>query len=283
MADRYEYYITGDDGAAGVRRTSWEAQTFTPSVAHKITSVKLKLYRVGLPETLIVSIRATDDDGHPILPDLCSGSIDGDTLTTSTSGLWYEITLGAGSRLNADTKYAIVIRALDAPAYAYVYWRRDSSDPTYAGGCREYTGDSGDNWGSLPAHDLLFEDWGEVTWELHEWEGSDSIALTDTLVKNPIKVLADSIILTDVLVKNPIKVFTDAIKFTDVLEEVYIYVRTFTDGIAFTDSLVKSIAKVLTNGIAFTDTLIKLWVRRAIRILNAVRNLPSEREDEVER
>lgn len=122
-----------------------------------------------------------------------------------------------------------------------------------------------------------------VSVTLHELVVTDGIALTDALIKNPIKVLADGIALTDVLIKNPIKVLTDGIALTDTLEKVYIYVRILTDGIAFTDTLVKTTIKVLTDGIAFTDTLVKLWVHGILRILTAIRNLPSIREEGTKR
>ncbi|GAI77489.1 unnamed protein product, partial [marine sediment metagenome] len=47
MSTKYEYYNTRDDDSWLVFGVRLEAQTFTPSTAHKITSVKLKLYRNG--------------------------------------------------------------------------------------------------------------------------------------------------------------------------------------------------------------------------------------------
>jgi len=81
----YEYYNTGDDSSTNVYNITWYAQTFTPSVAHTITSVKLLLYRTGSPGTVTVSIRATDGSGHPIGSDLCSGTTNGDTLPAATT------------------------------------------------------------------------------------------------------------------------------------------------------------------------------------------------------
>ncbi|GAJ02850.1 unnamed protein product, partial [marine sediment metagenome] len=62
-------------------------------------------------------------------------TIDGDTLTTDEAGAWYEITLGDGYNLDADTKYAIVIRAPTGTITNMVEWRADISSPTYPGGC----------------------------------------------------------------------------------------------------------------------------------------------------
>jgi hypothetical protein len=60
-ATLYEYYNTGDDASLFLYGIYWKAQTFTPLAPHKITSVKLKLYKaIGSPGTVTVSIRATD-------------------------------------------------------------------------------------------------------------------------------------------------------------------------------------------------------------------------------
>jgi len=156
----YESYNTGDDSNNTMYGSNWYAQTFTPSVAHKIASVKLKLYRSGSPGTVTVSIRATDGNGHPTGSDLCSGTINGNGLTTSTSGAWYEITLGSGYDLSAGTKYAIVVRAPNGNPSNRLYWRRDRSSPTYAGGCWESSTNNGSTWSSSTNRDMMFEEWG---------------------------------------------------------------------------------------------------------------------------
>ena len=161
MATLYEYYNTGDDAQTPMYGNWWRGQTFTPSVAHKITSVKLRLYRTGSPGTLTVSIKAVDGSSHPTGADLCSGTIDGDTLTTDTEGAWYEITLGDGYELSASVKYAIVGRALGGDASNKVHWRGDQSSPTYAGGCLEVSLNGGSSWTSYPTVDAMFEEWGE--------------------------------------------------------------------------------------------------------------------------
>lgn len=158
----YEYYNTGDNTASTAYSNYWTGQTFTPAIAHKNTSVKLKLYKVGSPGTITASIRATDGEGHPTGEDLCSGTTDGNTLTEDTSGEWREITLGDGYNLNADTKYAIVVRALDGTSSHFLRWRLDSTDPTYAGGASEYSDNSGVDWSTTLTYDKMFEEWGEA-------------------------------------------------------------------------------------------------------------------------
>lgn len=161
MATLYEYYNTNDDYAVPFYGVVWLAQTFTPSTAHKITSVKIQLMRVGFPGTITVGIRATDGNGHPTGGDLCSGTTNGNTLPTSSPGEWREITLGAGYDLAASTKYAIVARAISGDSSNRVYWREDASSPTYAGGNNEESDDSGSSWTTYLGEDFMFEDWGE--------------------------------------------------------------------------------------------------------------------------
>lgn len=158
MATLYEYYIVGDSTQGGIAGVNWEGQTFTPSEAHTITSVKLKLFRDGLPGTITVSIRATSG-GLPTGADLASGTTDGDTLTGAAE--WREITLGAGTELLASTKYAIVVRALSGvPWTDYVQWRTDATG-TYTGGNRINSVTSGVSWTTIAAYDYMFEEWGE--------------------------------------------------------------------------------------------------------------------------
>jgi len=162
MATKYEYYITGDDGGEGVFGAErWRGQTFTPSTAHKITSVKLKLYRNGSPGTITVSIQGTSN-GLPDDNDLCSGTTNGNTLPESWPNFeWREITLGVGTNLAADTQYAIVVKAPDGDIDNTLTWYVDQSDPTYAGGTVVRTNAGAGNWLSDSSKDAMFEDWGE--------------------------------------------------------------------------------------------------------------------------
>lgn len=160
-ATLYESHTTGPDVDAPVHGNLWKAQTFTPSVAHGITSVKLLIRRTGLPSTITVGIRETDVGGHPTGADLCSGTTDGDTLTDVWPGEWREITLGTGYNLAADTKYAIVVRVPTGDASNRIVWQCDLNG-TYDGGNYEASSNSGTSWNSTIADDFLFEEWGEA-------------------------------------------------------------------------------------------------------------------------
>jgi len=153
-----DYYITGDNGGSDFTDTTWFAQTFTASISYNISSVKLKLYRTGNPNTITVSIRAVDGSGHPTGADLTSGTTDGNTLTGGTSGEWREITFGSSYGLTSGTKYAIVIRCAPDPAHT-AGWRRNSAG-AYTGGNYESSTDTGSSWTTSSGIDFVFETYG---------------------------------------------------------------------------------------------------------------------------
>lgn len=149
-----EHYNTGDDGAYDVSNTVWWAQAFTPANAHTIVLVKIKIYRSGTPGTITCRIRATDGASKPTGATLASGTVDGDTITTSTSGEWITFDLGAGAALSAGTKYCMQFFA----AAGTVFWRRDSAG-SYTGGAAVRSGDSGSSWTVFAAIDAMFEEY----------------------------------------------------------------------------------------------------------------------------
>lgn len=156
---KYQYYITGEDGDRDAYGVNWTGQTLTPAITHIISKVKLKLFRVGDPKTVTVSIKLASG-GKPIGADLCSGTIEGTELTLDTNGEWYEIPLGNGFELEANTQYAIIVRAPDGDTSNKVSWRADIADATYTGGKYCSSSDSGIDWSTFSGTDLMFEEWG---------------------------------------------------------------------------------------------------------------------------
>jgi len=153
----YESYAE-ESAYQNVYNNYWLCQTFTPASSHKITSVKLKLCRVGSPGTGTVSIKATDVDGKPTGGDLCSGTIDGNSLPESPEKLGFS--LGAGTNLQAGTKYAIVFRFPSGNSSNYGRTRR-MYPGAYSGGAAVTSNDSGSTWEVVTDWDFVFEDWGE--------------------------------------------------------------------------------------------------------------------------
>ncbi|MHA1290307.1 MAG: glycoside hydrolase family 78 protein, partial [Candidatus Thorarchaeota archaeon] len=161
-ATLYVDHVYPDNTSFMVYGSNWSAQSFTTSDVFTVTSVDLKLYRIGNPGTITVSIRETDGDGYPTGNDLCSGTYDGNTITTDTDGVWYEIAVGDGADLSDSTKYAIVVRATSGDFDNKIGWRADDSND-YSYGRRDYSNDSGSSWDPLGTHDMLFRVWGNPT------------------------------------------------------------------------------------------------------------------------
>lgn len=164
MATLYENFIVCDHSTAGaIVVTAWIGQTFTPSIPHKISSVKLELYKVGAPGNVTVSIRATNSSGMPVGPDLCSGTIAAAAIAT-TPGAWYTCTFSSTANLIAGQKYAIVCRiASGAFPTDYIAWWTASAGG-YSGGQNVQSSDSGTTWSNGPFAngDFMFEDWGDA-------------------------------------------------------------------------------------------------------------------------
>ena len=163
QAFQYEHYNPTSNGWGGLGQNSWRAQTFTAMSNHSVTSVKIRLARNmdSIPGTVTVSIRETDGSGHPAGPDLAIGTTDGNTLPTGPTelpGEWREITFGTPCNLIGGTKYAIVVRALDATYASPLLWHH-KAPPAYTDGNFEMSDDGGSTW-SASDYDLLFEVWG---------------------------------------------------------------------------------------------------------------------------
>jgi len=161
ISSKREYYDTGDDSHGSPQGNTWVTQTFTPSVSHRIKSVKIKVWRTGSPGTMTVTITSTSG-GEPTGSILCSGTYDGNTVTTAEPGAWYEITLGDGANLSAGTQYSIVVKAPTGDSGNNLHWRCDTSSPTYSGGIYGYSSDAGSIWNMYPAYDCVFEEWGSI-------------------------------------------------------------------------------------------------------------------------
>lgn len=152
-------FNTGDDNSWGMDASAdWSAQTFQASSNYDISSVILKLLRSGSPGNITVSLYGVDvGTGKPDISGgvLATGTTDGDTLTTSSSGEWREITFGAAYSVVSGTDYAIVTHCATADVLNLFRWRYNSSGG-YSNGQDWLSANSGSTWGSLNA-DFMFE------------------------------------------------------------------------------------------------------------------------------
>ena len=163
----YESFTTAPDTSFTIQSVNWGSQTFTTTSAHDVVSIYLNIYRVGSPGDVTVSIRHTAA-GVATGEDLCTGTIDGDTLTTSTSGSWYPIAMTATSTgsvsLENATKYAIVVRAINGDGSNYIKWLYLTAGG-YTGGNGVTSTTSGIAW-TTQTYDFNFQVWGNAILEV---------------------------------------------------------------------------------------------------------------------
>lgn len=152
---QFESFDSGENADQLVRGTYWWCMTFTPRIAHRLKSIKLKMWRVGSPGTITVSIKAADANHFPTGAALCSGTYNGNTLTTVSPGQWYEVTLGTGFDMVLGTEYAIEVKAPSGDASNRVLWRANTAGQ-YLGGRAAFSDNSGSTWTSYAAHDNYF-------------------------------------------------------------------------------------------------------------------------------
>jgi len=155
-----QLYESGDDGDFSIYGVYWEAQTFTTNQAHNLEIVEVKCRLVGSAATvgnITIGIRATSG-GLPTGADLTSVTFAASDLPTADAWLTKYLTAQA---LTAATKYAIVIRASNGDGSNYMIWRKDGTAPTYAGGARCLSANSGVDWTEDANTDFMFRE-GEV-------------------------------------------------------------------------------------------------------------------------
>lgn len=155
----FEYYTEGITAWINFYSNRWRMQSFTPQVSHNINKVALKLRRTGEPPTGTVSIRATNGEGLPIVPDLVAVDFDPNEITTDSEGEEKEFTCATPYPLVAETLYAIVIRipgGTDANSLEHAW----DTTGDYIRGRWSGSNDSGDTWAAGRAEDAFFKEWG---------------------------------------------------------------------------------------------------------------------------
>ena len=163
MAILYEYNITQDYLAGSYLGDNPFAQTFTPSIAHSITSVKFKTYRSGSIGTITAAIRATTG-GAPSGGNLTTGTYNGDTLPAYPAVTEFEVEL-TSLALSAGVTYAIVMSYSGAGSWGMLtdHIGVTSYPDNYTGGSVWYSTDGGSTWTQYNGTnygDMLFKEYG---------------------------------------------------------------------------------------------------------------------------
>lgn len=166
----YENYTEGEDpgNEAQVYGVNWQAQSFTVRCGHYVDRVTLMLYRLGAPDTVTIAITITDTNGHPTGADLTSTTFNGNTITANSAGEWYTYNLPA-IWLEAETQYAIILRAPSGDLLNQLLWFIDLTAPTYVGGNGILSTNEGTTWWKLDGielpsnEDFMFSEWNSAS------------------------------------------------------------------------------------------------------------------------
>ena len=154
-----------NNGAAGAPGNSsiyvdfWSAQTFSSPVPFTLTRIRMSVARVGAPFGITVSIREAAEPVGPVTDRgdvVASDTIDSDDFSTSPAWMDFPV---VPTPLDADTSYAIVVRAVYGTSAWYLNWQY--SNAAYARGSAYTSDDGGASWTIDGGNDLLFELWGD--------------------------------------------------------------------------------------------------------------------------
>lgn len=153
MEQKYESYEEPQNTTASLRDGYSWGQTFTPQVAHRITSVRLYMFKVGNPPDQTVHISATSA-GKPSGPDLAVGTITAAMVETSFG--WVEIPLDEGADLDADAMYAMYFSSCPGDMDNQMLWGLDNEVLGYLRGHGLFHPE----WTIREDREFLFQEWG---------------------------------------------------------------------------------------------------------------------------
>ena len=139
----------------------WAAQSFTPSITHKLAYLRVGVGTNTTPGNMTVNLYATDGDGKPTGASLGSVTILEASIPPFNSNSWVKCTLNQTPYLVSGTKYIIVI-AFSAVGGGDSWIIYHSTSNPYSGGTAWTTEDSGTNWTEIPGTDFSFEVWGTL-------------------------------------------------------------------------------------------------------------------------
>jgi len=163
---KFEYYDSGNDANTTLMGLTWAAQTFTTTSTFTFEEARLMLYREGAPGNVEVELKAVDGSGHPTGSALSTGTLNGNALTTETTGAWYAVDMTSYD-LEYNTQYALVAHCDYGYSNNTVRWHYDSGGATYAGGEKLVSANSGITWAAGAGEDYMFEVWGITDIYLH--------------------------------------------------------------------------------------------------------------------
>jgi hypothetical protein len=146
---------TNDSNTSQIFGANYFGQTFTVQTGQtQMLGIKMRLYRLGDPGFLTISIRATSA-GLPTGADLSTTVYATTGITTSSSGAEYFILFAPLPTLTAGTVYSIVAKTSAGGASDYIVWQRNTAGG-YANGQAVSSTNSGSTWSAITGEDFNF-------------------------------------------------------------------------------------------------------------------------------
>jgi len=134
-------------------------QSFTASETYDLTQVDFKIYKTGADHDFTLFIYDADENGYPTGSAIGSATISSSGMTTNTAGEWFSIPFSVPVYLIEGNQYVMIGYFPDGAIGNRVWYRADSSSPTYTGGVFTWTSDGGSTWENdkVPDSDVLFK------------------------------------------------------------------------------------------------------------------------------
>jgi len=191
-----ESCITGDDYDSDVYGNYWRSQAFTPRFTHRVTSVRVKIWRVGSPGDLTVRIRAATQAEYYGAgtrrpgsgADLVTGTIPQASIPTSSPGSWVECTFATPVDLYTGRLYFLILSHAGGDTSNHTHWRQDQAGPAYEravmtryGSFISDSSNGGGSWGTSDDRACMFEEYGQSIGEF-EIGGTDLVEMN---ISNP--------------------------------------------------------------------------------------------------
>ena len=149
LDDSYNYWHFDLGG------NNWGAMTFTATSSYPLTSIVIPCLGDGSLGTVTVSIRNTTDN-KPSGNDLCSGTVNGDLISTSSPYEGIVVSLGVGTNIVEGNVYAIIVRSVTTKLRWESRLRASTNGAMYAGGRQCTSSDGGVTW-TATTYDCFFE------------------------------------------------------------------------------------------------------------------------------
>jgi len=136
------------------------SQNFTPLTSHTISSLKLRLKRVGTPGRVVCNIYRTAPSGCPTGTLLTQKQEGSDLVSTGPWGDWFDFRFDYPLNLIKDTKYAIEVWVLGSNSSNRIEWIGNTASQ-YPNGHACYSTNSGSTWTPHPTYALYFIEYTE--------------------------------------------------------------------------------------------------------------------------